>query len=177
MTHGAAVRPYTTCKRASWRYSGQLDHTRGVHMRVVAFICCVLASGAHAQAVYRCGSTYSETPCAPGAAEIPIQKGTPAVPGVDTEHLQRLRENMQRARAAEDAAIKAHCSGRALPDAPHIGMDLADLLCLAPYRRPDKVNTTHTDGATVEQRVYRRRTGATYVYVTDGKISAIQESR
>jgi hypothetical protein len=44
-------------------------------MRVLIFLLCALCATAHAQQVYRCGSTYSQTPCGAVAKEIPISTG------------------------------------------------------------------------------------------------------
>lgn len=40
-----------------------------------AIVLCGAAAPAHAQALYRCGNTYSQTPCAPDAAPARISGG------------------------------------------------------------------------------------------------------
>jgi hypothetical protein len=43
-------------------------------LRVLAIAVLATASTGHSQVMYKCGSNYSQLPCAPGAKEIPLPK-------------------------------------------------------------------------------------------------------
>ena len=82
----------------------QATHTQAScyshHMRHIALIFALsaAATGVAAQPVYKCGSTYSQEPCAPGAHEIKIHR-----PPLDPNSLDGMRtrwaaEDVQRAK-------------------------------------------------------------------------------
>ena len=151
-----------------------------------------------AQTMYRCGSTYSQTPC--GAEQKKIEMKTddpcelegnkysstcimrPSKPYSSqpsnsnssySPELEKLRKNYLQAKKEADEAITRHCAGKSILG-PIIGMSEADLSCIEKYRQPEKVNTTTTAAGESKQYIFRDHGRATYLYFRAGTLTSIQ---
>ncbi len=75
---------------------------------------CFAVGGAHAQAVYRCGSVYSQTPCPQGKlveANDPRSAAQRAEAARVSAGERQLATDMRRDRLAEEAALKPALAG------------------------------------------------------------------
>ena len=94
---------------------------KALHFR--RWVCAMVASGASAmgaaqnQTIYRCGSTYSDTPCAQGVAVPTADPRTPAQKAQTDEATARaggLAGQLEKARRADEAAAQERTQAQAL---------------------------------------------------------------
>ena len=83
-------------------------------LAAVALMFCFAVDPAQAQAVYRCGSVYSQTPCAQGRL-VEADDSRSAAQRAEASRVaageRRLATEMRRDRLAEEAALKPALAG------------------------------------------------------------------
>lgn len=111
-------------------------------------VLALLVAASAAQAQYRCGTTYQQTPCPDGAG-----KQLPAPPAADTSRDTRVANAIAQGKVA-------------------IGMTAEE--AVRAWGAPHAINRTATATSTSEQWVYRTGRRAQYLYLVDGRVKTIQ---
>lgn len=160
--------------------------------KAVAIVLAAYAGASCAQTIYKCGTTYSQTPCgaeqkqihirAADSCEIEANKYSPPCltrPSsaeslyADNPQLRKLREDFIKARKARDELVVKHCAGKAITELK-IGMSRSDSMCIEKYRSAATTNTTTTASGKTTQYVFRKHGRATYLYFTNEVLTAVQ---
>lgn len=140
--------------------------------KAVGALALMCASTGWAQTVYKCptqggGTMYSQAPCAGEKLEVrtaPPPSGLPAEYQARSDAIDRKKRD-----------IAAHCKGKEIKTLV-VGMRKEDAFCVSfSYAFPDSINTTSTADGVREQYVFNKYVAkASYLYFTDGVLTAIQ---
>ena len=162
-----------------------------VHLTATLVLVAYAGAGG-AQTMYKCGSTYSQTPCGAEQKQITVRAADPCEAEankystaclmrpassdgryVESPDLRKLREDFLKARKDRDELVAKHCAGKGISELK-MGMSRLDSMCIEKYKNAEKTNTTTTASGTSTQYVFRDHGRATYLYFTNERLITVQ---
>lgn len=102
-----------------------------VTFAIIFIAICALSTRATSQSVYRCGNTYSQTPCADGV-EVNVQDDRTAAQKAESQAIVRRETStanaMEKARLREEARLRASINkkDKSTPTAADVPVDGTD---------------------------------------------------